>query len=59
MSLLATTEPATERFGRVDPAGGVGLRIKLNKRSTTNITVDYAWGREGSNGLYLGTGEAF
>jgi hypothetical protein len=59
VSLLATTEPATERFGRVDPAGGVGLRIKLNKRSTTNITVDYAWGREGSNGLYLGTGEAF
>jgi hypothetical protein len=59
VNLLATTDPATERFGRVDPGAGVGLRIKLNKRSTTNITVDYAWGAEGSNGLFLGTGEAF
>ena len=59
VNILATTEPETERFGRVDPGYGVGLRIKLNKRSTTNITVDYAWGAEGSNGLFLGTGEAF
>ena len=59
MNILATTEPETERFGHVDPGYGVGLRIKLNKRSTTNITVDYAWGAEGSNGLFLGTGEAF
>ena len=59
VNILATTEPETERFGHVDPGYGVGLRIKLNKRSTTNITVDYAWGAEGSNGLFLGTGEAF
>ena len=59
VNILATTDPATERFGPVDPGYGVGLRIKLNKRSTTNITVDYAWGVEGANGLFLGSGEAF
>ena len=43
----------------MNPGVGLGLRIKLNKRSTTNITLDYAVGVEGANGLFLGTGEAF
>jgi outer membrane protein assembly factor BamA len=42
-----------------DPGVGLGLRVKLNKRSATNITIDFAFGAEGSKGLFLGTGEAF
>jgi hypothetical protein len=42
-----------------DPGGGVGLRIKLNKHSRTNIGVDFGFGVEGSNGVFFGTGEAF
>ena len=59
LNLLSTSEPETERFGHVDPGYGVGLRIKLNKRSTTNITLDYAWGRRVRMASSMGTGEAF
>jgi hypothetical protein len=38
---------------------GPGLRIKLNKVSKTNITVDYGFGSQGSNGLFIDVGEAF
>ncbi|MES2731310.1 MAG: BamA/TamA family outer membrane protein [Bacteroidota bacterium] len=53
------SEPDTHRFERVLPGGGIGLRIKLNRRSRTNISIDYAWGVNGSAGIYLNIGEAF
>jgi len=56
-TLSVSTE--TGSFKKVNPGVGLGLRIKLNKRSTTNITLDYAVGVEGAKGLFLGTGEAF
>ena len=59
MNLLSTSDPVTGSFKKVNPGVGLGLRIKLNKRSTTNITLDYAFGVEGAHGLFLGTGEAF
>jgi outer membrane protein assembly factor BamA len=39
-------------------AGG-GLRVLLNKRSRTNLCVDYGVGKQGSRGLYLAIQEAF
>jgi hypothetical protein len=44
---------------RIQPGYGPGLRLKLNKTSNTNITVDYGFGRQGSNGLFIDVGEAF
>ena len=41
------------------PAGGAGLRLLLNKRSRTNLATDYAWGKGGARGFYLGIQEAF
>jgi outer membrane protein assembly factor BamA len=49
----------TWQFGIPAPAGGLGLRIKLNKYSRTNIAIDYGWGREGSRGFFVNLGEAF
>lgn len=46
-------------FSPLDPAAGLGLRVKFIKRTRTNLTIDYAWGRSGSKGLYLGTQEMF
>lgn len=43
----------------IQPGFGPGLRIKINKTSNTNITVDYGFGRQGSNGLFIDVGEAF
>ena len=59
MSLTSVTEPVSGVFGRRDLAGGVGLRIKFNKRSDTNLTIDAGWGEHGSFGMFLGTTEAF
>ena len=49
----------TWQFESVAPAGGLGLRIKLNKYSRTNIAIDYGWGRQGSRGFFVTLGEAF
>ena len=43
----------------LQPGFGPGLRIKLNKVSKTNIAIDYGFGREGSNGLFVNIGEVF
>ncbi len=49
----------TWQFESVAPAGGLGLRIKLNKYSRTNISIDYGWGRQGSRGFFVTLGEVF
>lgn len=49
----------TWTFPAIAPAGGVGLRFKLNKYSRTNISIDYGFGRQGSHGFFVNLGEAF
>lgn len=43
----------------IDPAAGVGLRIKLNKFSGANLCIDYGVGVQGSNGIAVNLGEVF
>ena len=38
---------------------GIGLRFMMNKTSRTNITLDYAWGDYGAQGLFLSVNETF
>jgi hypothetical protein len=52
------TEPESNRFEYLKPAAGVGLRIKFNKRSNTNVTLDFAFGKNSFN-WYLNLGEFF
>ncbi len=47
------------RLQAIQPGYGPGLRIKLNKVSNTNISIDYGFGRQGSNGLFIDVGEIF
>ncbi|MBE7169632.1 MAG: hypothetical protein INR73_03535 [Williamsia sp.] len=47
------------RFQAVQPGAGAGLRIKLNKVSKTNISIDYGFGNQGSHGLFVNMGELF
>jgi hypothetical protein len=41
------------------PGGGLGLRLKINKYSNTNLAVDYGFGVGGSHGLFFNLGEVF
>jgi hypothetical protein len=46
-------------FDSLAPGAGGGLRVLLNKKSRTNLCVDYGWGKQGSRALYLAIQEAF
>jgi len=54
----SASQGSVDLFQYVKPAGGVGLRLLMNRESRTNIRVDFAWGVD-SFTLYLGSGEAF
>ena len=43
----------------LDPGEGIGLRVKFNKISDVNICFDYAFGIQGSHGLFFNLGEVF
>lgn len=53
-----TTNPANGNLSGPHPAVGAGLRVKFNKRSNTNIAIDYAVSK-GYSTLILNLGEAF
>ncbi len=46
-------------FQYMDFGYGLGLRFMMNKASRTNITMDYAWGAYGAQGLFLNVNETF
>ena len=46
-------------FTDIHPGGGIGLRLKMNKYSNTNLCVDYGFGDEGSRGFFFNVGEVF
>jgi outer membrane protein assembly factor BamA len=64
VAFVNTTTASNEQTGEklfddVGMGGGLGLRVLFNKRSKTNVCIDYAWGRQGSKGLYFALQEAF
>lgn len=53
------TELTSGKFETVQPGWGMGVRVKLNKFSKTNIAVDYGFGLNGSGGVFVNVGEVF
>ncbi len=53
------SELNSNKFEVISPAVGLGLRIKFNKFSNTNVCIDYAIGTNGSRGFYGNLGEVF
>jgi len=49
----------SNKFEAIHIGKGIGLRIKLNKYSNTNLCIDYGWGDEGSRGFAFNVGEVF
>jgi hypothetical protein len=54
----AATQADTRQFAYLNPAAGAGLRIKFNKKSNTNICIDYGFSKDYSN-VTFGLGETF
>ncbi|MFA6088020.1 BamA/TamA family outer membrane protein [Mucilaginibacter sp.] len=55
----ANDEQETKLFEKWQPGGGAGLRVLFNKSTRTNLCLDYAWGKYGARGFFLGLNEAF
>jgi hypothetical protein len=55
----ANDDLGTRLFEKWQPAGGAGLRVLFNKATRTNLCLDYAVGKYGSKGFFLGLTEAF
>lgn len=61
--LFASTQSyprsVTANAPRLLPAGGAGVRIKINKHSNTNLCIDYGFGTDNSRGVFVNLGEVF
>ncbi|OOQ62325.1 hypothetical protein BC343_03745 [Mucilaginibacter pedocola] len=55
----ANDEAGTKLFEVWQPGYGGGLRVLFNKATRTNLCLDYAWGKYGARGFFLGLNEAF
>jgi hypothetical protein len=53
------SEKISSNYSSPIPGGGFGLRIKINKKSNTNVAIDYGFGKEGSHGFFFNLGEVF
>jgi len=59
VNVESLTEWPKNNFGIFVPGYGVGARIKINKRSGTNVAIDYGIGNHGSKGFSFNLGELF
>jgi len=57
-NINSASQPNSHQFAYLNPAGGAGLRIKFNKKSGTNICIDYGVSK-GYSDINLALGEAF
>jgi len=57
-NINSASQPVTNNFTFWNPAGGTGLRIKFNKKSDTNICIDFGFSRDYSATI-IRLGEAF
>ncbi len=49
----------SKEFNNVKGGYGLGIRIKLNKYSGTNLAIDYGFGEKDSRGFFVNLGEVF
>ncbi|HTB06288.1 MAG TPA: BamA/TamA family outer membrane protein [Bacteroidia bacterium] len=49
----------TNDFDAIHFGEGIGIRIKMNKYSGTNLCIDYGFGDGGSRGFFFNVGEVF
>jgi hypothetical protein len=58
-STVTNGNSGIQLFEYVDLACGFGLRWMVNKKSRTNITIDYGFGKYGAQGIIFNVSEVF
>lgn len=58
-NLQSFSSDLSTQYTQLSPGYGLGLRLKLNKYSKTNLCIDYGFGKNGSHGFFVNLGEVF
>jgi hypothetical protein len=58
-NLESFSSDVSNQFSNSFTGYGLGLRLKLNKKSNTNLAVDYGFGQNNSHGFFVNIGEVF
>lgn len=58
-NLQSFSSDISNQFSNSFTGYGLGLRLKLNKISGTNLALDYGFGQNGSHGFFVNIGEVF
>jgi hypothetical protein len=56
---VSSSETGEKLFDDFLPGAGFGFRLLIDKKSRTNLCLDFGWGRQRSHGVYLSVQEAF
>jgi outer membrane protein assembly factor BamA len=59
LNVSSLSEWPANKFERINPGYGPGVRIKMNKSSATNLCIDYGFGTGGSQGFAFNLNEVF
>ncbi len=59
ISTLSNSSTGEHLFDNTAFGAGAGLRVLVHKQSRSNLCVDFAFGQDGSHGLYIGFRDAF
>jgi hypothetical protein len=57
-NVTSASDYNTQKFNYWHPAAGTGIRLKFNKYSNTNVTLDFGFSKEFAS-VYVNIGEAF
>lgn len=58
-NLQKYSDDLSATYATIKPGYGLGIRLKLNKTSGTNVCLDYGFGNNGSKGFFVNIGEVF
>ncbi len=55
----SNTDGGIDLFQYINYAYGIGFRVMLQQEARINVTIDYAWGQYGAQGIFINANEAF
>ena len=55
----SSDDDTRELFEYFDPAAGVGLRVMFNRKTLSNLSIDWGIGKGGEMGVYFNLNETF
>jgi len=59
VNVQSVSDWPSNAFEVFHPGFGGGIRIKMNKRDDANVAIDYGFGLQGSQGVFVNLGEVF